>query len=108
MPYWLTNPDHGTMPVYAISEVDRNKANGWTLLNIGESPVRVPVVNGDTARIPEDVIEEQSCAQMLKGALAESMRLDPPPVWSKSAKPADIPVEFTQVKRKPGRPPKAK
>jgi hypothetical protein len=118
MPYWLTNPDHGTMPVYDMGEVERVKKFGWTLLNVGESPA-LPVVNGDTAREQEDVIEEQhkvdqdaaskawgqahdeaiariaersrsDAEQAAKEALAESMRLDPPP------------------RRKPGRPPKAK
>lgn len=90
MPYWITNPDHGIMPVYDMGEVERNKAHGWTLLNVGEIPIRAPVMNGDTEREPERVIEEQSAEQVLKESLAESMRLDPPP------------------KRKPGRPPKAK
>jgi hypothetical protein len=42
MPYWLTNPDHGVMPVYDMGDVERNKAHGWTLLNVGESPVFEP------------------------------------------------------------------
>jgi hypothetical protein len=86
MPYWLTNPDHGVMPVYSESEVTRHIPLGWSLLNQGESPA-VPVMNGDTTREPEDVIVERevielpvTSEQSLKGALAESMRLDPPPV----------------------------
>jgi hypothetical protein len=38
MPYWLTNPDHGTMPVYSQGDVERHKKMGWSLLNVGESP----------------------------------------------------------------------
>jgi hypothetical protein len=40
MPYWLTNPEHGVMPVYDMGEVERNKVHGWMLLNEGESPLR--------------------------------------------------------------------
>ena len=40
MPYWLTNPDHGILPVYDMGEVERCKQFGWTLLNHGESPER--------------------------------------------------------------------
>jgi hypothetical protein len=87
MPYWITNPGHGTMPVYDMGEVERVKKFGWSLLNIGESPVRGPVVNGDTAREPEDVVEEQNPAEPPKTASPEP--IDPP-------------------KRKPGRPPRAK
>jgi len=42
MPYWMTNPDHGMMPLYDMGEVERVKRFGWTLLNVGESP-QVPV-----------------------------------------------------------------
>lgn len=42
MPYWLTNPEHGVMPVYDLGEVERNKVHGWTLLNVGESPELAP------------------------------------------------------------------
>lgn len=55
MPYWVTNPDHGMMPVYDMGEVERVKKFGWTLLNVGESPI-LPVVNGDATREPEDVL----------------------------------------------------
>jgi hypothetical protein len=113
MPYWLTNPDHGVMPVYSESEVTRHIPLGWSLLNQGESPIRVPVVNGDTEREPEDVIEEQSSEQVVRDVLAESMRMDPPPtggIGGSRAIPASA-DSFTVppvVKRKPGRPPKAK
>jgi hypothetical protein len=38
MPYWMTNPEHGVMPVYDMGDVERNKVHGWVLLNEGESP----------------------------------------------------------------------
>jgi hypothetical protein len=85
MPYWLTNPDHGTMPVYDMGEVERVKKFGWTLLNQGESPILVPVINGDATREPEDVIEEQEAPEIVA-----------------------LPVVSEPPKRKPGRPPKAK
>jgi hypothetical protein len=93
MPYWLTNPDHGIMPVYDLGEVERNKLHGWTLLNVGESPLRVETkayADGSSATGTAPLPDQSPAEQALKDALAESMRLDPPP------------------KRKPGRPPKAK
>jgi hypothetical protein len=84
MPYWVTNPDHGMMPVYDMGEVERVKKFGWTLLNVGESPI-VPVINGDTSREPEDEIATEA---------------DPVIVA--------LPVVSDPPKRKPGRPPKAK
>ena len=41
MPYWMTSPAHGVMPVYSLSEVEQAKAHGWALLNEGNSPQRV-------------------------------------------------------------------
>lgn len=79
MPYWLTNADHGTMPVYDPGEVERVKKFGWTLLNVGESPDH---------------------ATTLKDALAESMR--------GHGEIVALPVVDQPEKRKPGRPPKAK
>lgn len=38
MPYWMTNPLHGVMPVYSQSEVEQAKVHGWSLLNEGGSP----------------------------------------------------------------------
>jgi hypothetical protein len=122
MPYWLTNPDHGVMPVYSESEVARHIPLGWSLLNQGESPV-YPVMNGDTTRGPEDVIEEQSAEQVVREVLAESMRMDPPPThkYAFEALPGEGPttpltasvrvfnvLDQATIKRKPGRPPKAK
>lgn len=40
MPYWMTHPKHGTMPVYDTGAVDRAKVNGWSVLNVGDSPNR--------------------------------------------------------------------
>jgi hypothetical protein len=87
MPYWLTNPDHGMMPVYDMGEVERVKKFGWTLLNVGESPIRAPVphietvayADGATATGPAPLPENSPAEQALKASLAESMRLDPPP-----------------------------
>jgi hypothetical protein len=84
----MRHPQHGAMHVYDNGELERNRKYGW-LPEDEFLAAQVPVMNGDTQRDPEDVIEEQSAAQVLKEALAESMRLDPPP------------------KRKPGRPRKA-
>jgi hypothetical protein len=95
MPYWITNPDHGTLPVYDMGEVERVKKFGWTLLNVGESPIRGPVVNGDTERAPEDVVEEQKPAE--GDGHIEAI---------KSFIRSSVPVP--EPKRKPGRPPKAK
>jgi hypothetical protein len=36
--YWMTNKDHGIMPVENLSEVQRNEKHGWTFLNQGETP----------------------------------------------------------------------
>ena len=83
MIYWMTNPDHGTMPVYSVGEKERTEKLGWALLNYGPSP--------DYASKAE-----KEC----KAALEESMRLDPPPVVDAAL---DAPI-----KRKPGRPAKAK
>jgi hypothetical protein len=38
--YWMTNPLHGVMPVYDLSDVERVKGHGWSLLNEGPSPLR--------------------------------------------------------------------
>lgn len=38
MPYWMTNAEHGVMPVYDTGAVEQAKVHGWTLLNEGESP----------------------------------------------------------------------
>jgi hypothetical protein len=38
--YWLTNPQHGEMPVYDLADVERHKKWGWTLLNEGSAPLR--------------------------------------------------------------------
>jgi hypothetical protein len=96
MPYWLTNPDHGTMPVYDMGEVERVKKFGWTLLNVGESPIVPKLGKFESDSSAGEVRDEFSLVeapapseQALKEALAESMRLDPPP------------------RRKPGRPPQA-
>jgi hypothetical protein len=62
--YWMTNPEHGVMPVYSIGEVEQAKVHGWSLLNEGDSPLR--------------------------------------------EKPAEVTEEEQPIKRKPGRPPKAK
>jgi hypothetical protein len=65
---------------------------------------QAPVMNGDTSREPEDVIEEQSSEQALKAAPAESVRLDPnaagitfdagdprvPPVYVEEKTPAGV------------------
>jgi hypothetical protein len=40
MPYWMTSPDHGVMPVYDLGAVEQAKKHGWSLLNHGESPER--------------------------------------------------------------------
>jgi hypothetical protein len=97
MPYWLTNPDHGVMPVYSESEVARHIPLGWSLLNQGESPIR-----------PDS-------AQVLKDALSESMLMDPPPLLHIGPMPEPEPIPnatgeapIVPLKRKPGRPPKAK
>lgn len=54
MPYWLKSADHGVMPVYNLSDVERNKRFGWELLNEGDSPAReqsaAPVVMPALAR----------------------------------------------------------
>jgi hypothetical protein len=42
MPYWMTNPEHGMMPVYSMGEVERAQKSGWALLNEGEGPVQKP------------------------------------------------------------------
>jgi hypothetical protein len=91
----MRHPQHGAMHVYDNGELARNRQYGW-LPEDEFLAAQVPVINGDTEREPEDVIEEQSAAEVLKEALAESMRLDPPLV---------LPV--VTIKRKPGRPRKA-
>jgi hypothetical protein len=53
MPYWMTNPEHGVMPVYDTGEVERVKAHGWTLLNEGDSPLRKPVEAAPAAPVVE-------------------------------------------------------
>jgi hypothetical protein len=40
MPFWMTNPKHGVMPVYSFGEVDQAKVHGWELLNEGDAPAR--------------------------------------------------------------------
>jgi hypothetical protein len=40
MPYWMTNPQHGVMPVYSVSEMEQARVHGWELLNEGASPLR--------------------------------------------------------------------
>ena len=82
MIFWMTNPDHGTTAAYDTGERDRLVTLGWSLLNYGDSPNLPPKVKPTPA--------EAEC----KAALAESIRLDPPPVEA--------------PKRKPGRPAKAK
>ena len=84
MPYWLTNPEHGTMPVYDLGEVERNKKFGWTLLNEGESPLRA---------LPKD--SSNAMENYWRTAATESIALAPK-------------APFVEAKRKPGRPPKAK
>jgi hypothetical protein len=81
----MRHPQHGAMHVYDNGELARNRQYGW-LPEDEFLAAQVPVINGDTKRDPEDVIDAEKA---LKEALAESMRLDPPP------------------KRKPGRPRKA-
>jgi hypothetical protein len=78
----MRHPQHGAMHVYDNGELERNRKYGW-LPEDEFLAAQVPVINGDTERQPEDVID---AGKALKEALAESMRLDPPP------------------KRKPGRP----
>lgn len=56
MPYWLTNPEHGVMPVYDLSDVERNKVHGWSLLNEGPSPVK-PAARAPVVVTPEPVVE---------------------------------------------------
>lgn len=79
---------HGAMHAYDTGELERLQKLGWSIEH-PEPPV-VPVINGDASREPEDVID---AGQALKEALAESMRLDPPPETTEE-----------QAKRKPGRP----
>jgi len=60
MPYWLTNPAHGVMPAYDMGEVERNKLHGWTLLNVGESPVfPVEEVSGEENPVERPAEEPQ-------------------------------------------------
>jgi hypothetical protein len=84
MPYWLTNPDHGVMPVYDLSDVERNKVHGWELLNHGPAP--------EFAKKGNLAIPEADFGNVLK-----------PYADAFNTAVADIPV-----KRKPGRPPKVK
>lgn len=58
MPFWMTHPEHGRMPVYDRGEVERVEKHGWTMLNEGESPIVMTtpddaevVVSGDTATV---------------------------------------------------------
>jgi hypothetical protein len=58
--YWLTNPEHGVMPVYDLAEVERHKQWGWSLLNEGPSPLAKP------ARIEPVPAEEPETAPARK------------------------------------------
>jgi hypothetical protein len=95
MPYWMTNPDHGTMPVYDMGEVERVKKFGWTLLNVGESPI-VPVVNGDTSRESLRNVTAERYVELVKTPITQRPEI------------VALPVVSEPPKRKPGRPPKAK
>jgi hypothetical protein len=88
MPYWMTNPDHGTMPVYDMGEVERVKKFGWTLLNVGESPLKVRI----------GVFEQAADAGEKRD---EFSFVEAPEIVA-------LPVVSEPPKRKPGRPPKAK
>jgi hypothetical protein len=47
----MTHPQHGATHAYDTGEIEKLQKLGWS--------VEVPVINGDTHREPEDVIEEQ-------------------------------------------------
>jgi hypothetical protein len=100
MPYWLTNPDHGTMPVYDMGEVERVKKFGWTLLNVGESPIPVAWSNkADPSEITTAFATTLIASPVVEGGIGGSRAI------------AASPDSFTApvvAKRKPGRPPKAK
>lgn len=92
MPYWLTNPDHGVMPVYDMGDVERNKVHGWELLNQGPEPMRkVPAAAFEVMPVAKPDLD-QAVANLARDIEAEMMD-------RASAAP---------VKRKPGRPPKVK
>lgn len=111
MPHWMVHPDHGTMPVYSMSEVAQVQSLGWSLLNTGERP-EYP------KRAPEPSPDMRAVLGLLDASLSAG---DPPaapvaPLASIAAPAHDrdklIPAvslhegrdEAHPVKRKPGRP----
>jgi hypothetical protein len=95
MPYWLTNPDHGTMPVYDAGDVERHKKMGWTLLNVGESPNLPPkaVIGGFVAQAAVPSPDE-----------FKFVASPPPELSDAGLEKAVALVEGREEKRKPGRP----
>lgn len=73
---------HGAMHAYSTSEVAHLQSLGWSV-EVPEPPV-VPVING------ADVPMERPADEVLKEALAESMRLDPPPEKRKPGRPRKV------------------